>query len=272
MAILKIEGGVIGYRYDQDTINFINILNQDPNGVKLTQTQRIAIHNLVNGLKKIDVWNNSQVILPFIGDSAFKHSKNLRNLSLNSIISGTFMHNSYGITNTGLSNSNSIDTQLVLGTDIINGNYNIIMAITVAPIETNNYPTEYSSNSSPTGQLYFGARWKSPNTNAYFNNATGTQLSYSNNTDARGIYMENHNGTNSKYKDNILKHTNFTSTAFSSSNLRLLGNSTGIGEQPSDKTLGLIIIGKSLTSDKLNKVYYVVENYLSILSRNPFRY
>lgn len=37
---------------DKDALNFINILDQDSNGIKLTKVQRYSVHFLVSGLKK----------------------------------------------------------------------------------------------------------------------------------------------------------------------------------------------------------------------------
>jgi len=63
---------------DSDTKAFVNILNQDPNGVKLTREQRYALDFLVNGLKDIGIWSKIKALYPMIGGTAYKHKFNLK--------------------------------------------------------------------------------------------------------------------------------------------------------------------------------------------------
>lgn len=91
--------------------------------------QRIAVDNLVRGLKLYDLWNKMKAIYPFVGGNATSHSYNLkdpRNVDAAFrliFLGGGWTHTSNGIQGNGT--SSYANTFLVPSTDMTNNNTHI---------------------------------------------------------------------------------------------------------------------------------------------------
>lgn len=115
------------YGYDPHVQVFIDSLNADTTGVKLTKTDRFAANYLVSALKSIGVYNDMVAIYPMMGATAFKckwNLKDVRNLDaayrLTPIGAGdsNIVYSQYGIDFQGYLSTNllSIDTHIVPAT------------------------------------------------------------------------------------------------------------------------------------------------------------
>lgn len=65
---------------DHDSSKIINILNQDPSGVRLTKAEVLYVDYIVSNLKVIGVWTKIKALYGFVGGNAWKHKWNWKDM------------------------------------------------------------------------------------------------------------------------------------------------------------------------------------------------
>jgi hypothetical protein len=268
---------VLGIRYDKDMSNFIDALNADPSGVKLTQQERYAVHFLVRGLKGIkdtgqtqNVWERTPVLYPVVGGSAFKHKFNAKNPAdtneaFRLLFSGGWSHSNSGALPNGV---NTMADTFYIPTLTENGGFGYYSG-------TNSIGNECevdNENGTPRYYLYTGFTGN----RAYFDyHASGADVNAVV-TDSLGFYYGDLNGTTATlYKQgvSIVTGTIQKSTTQKTNSIKLGARwqSTGY-DRFSKKSMRLFIqTNAALTVNEVAQLNFLINHYQSILSRNPFR-
>lgn len=79
------------FEYDTDALTFIS-------RAEITDDNQIsAIDTLVKALKSEDLWDDFDIIYPFVGNNADKHAKNLKSSNYDIVWGSSVIHSSSGI-------------------------------------------------------------------------------------------------------------------------------------------------------------------------------
>lgn len=273
---------------DYDSLNFINTLNTDPNGVKLTQSQRYGIFSLVNGLKNIGIWDKMKAVYPFIGGNAYKHKYNLKdprdvNQAYRLTFSGTVTHTSNGIKGNS-SNAYSV-TYLPQN---FNGDYLISMGYySYENINAviNNYTVEMGVRAGITNLQEASLSIRHDNTSPTnvsgltSGSLGGTVLPFGQSvvSNTIGLFSVSRLTTSDIkiYKGGeIVASSTATETATTIPGVFYIGGLNQASGSPnyfSARGCSFAYISKALTELEVAELSNIVENYQSILSRNQLR-
>lgn len=279
--------------YDPDAQAFINALNADPSGVKLTATQREAINFLVAGLKGIQdtgqtttVWDRCLAIYPFIGGDAFKHKFNLKDpRDLDAAYRLFFNACNHSITGINTSNSTAgyansfVNPSVVqsLGTGFSMSFYSYVNTALndleyLMGVTYENGTSTGNGNTSLIGYRTNGSTIFLNTSESRINDRIDATVSGGN-----GFFLGNYLTEASLYKEGI-KLNGTVSTVendiipngsiyiLNRNRLGLTGDLTG-----TNKTCAFSHIGYGLTENEAIWFNRIVQIYQSILSRNPFQ-
>jgi len=205
-TMMSLSNGLImsitNYVWDADATNFLVKVG---NPVTLGNTTATALNGLVKSLKTADVWNNVQVIYPFIG-TAETNGQNLKSASHTIIWSGTFPTNDATGPNGSASGSAYGDTQYVpVGT-----NASFFFSVKAFDTTAGTYDAMAGVYDGSTKRTYFN------------------QGSYSGGSASFQVFIHNDNGTSLGSQS----MTNPSSAMFVRSNNTLISYTSGNTGEP----------------------------------------
>ena len=288
MSLKKVNGRLPIITYDSDMLNFINILNQDPNGIKLTKIQRYAIFYLVKGLKSINLWSKIHVLYPMIGGSEYKHKFNLKNAAdTNSAYRLSFntgwTHSSTGALPNGT--TGYADTYYIPYNNLTVNDAHLSYFSRTNPIGTG-YTVEIGAVRDLSGttqtvnyQMDLAIKYYQDDNHQVNIGKTSTRINtVISNLNTAGFFLGQRTSSTRlvSYRNGDIIATSTlddtggqlpTSSLYLANkldpNLQLI--------QPSNRECILASAGISMTDNEVNHFNYIVQYYQSILSRNPLR-
>ncbi len=242
---------------DADVWKIINILNQDPNGVRLTQAEVLYVDYLVSNMKAIGTWNLSKAIYGFVGNTAYKQKwnwKDMRDLDIafRLVFSGTVTHTANGFAGNGV--SGLANTNFSPSANLLNNSAGITLYSTV---NTTNSTDNTDVGSGDTNNVFRATILRGDANLAVgiITNTTTTPIdsNFISNTNVKGFFQTNVNNIEAySYIRNI--KTNYNSNQFANNTLPspnvfigALGSVGGVASQFSNKTFGLVILHEGMT-------------------------
>ena len=233
------------------------------------QTQKIAINNLVIGLKVYNLWDKMQAIYPFIGSTATTQKWNLKSpfdtdASFRLTFSGGWTHASTGALPNG---TNAYANTYLLGTTLSQNSVHL---------------TYYSrSNTAQAGSavdigsidgagviLAMQIRSSANNINGVLNDKTGTVAA---NSDSSGFFIANRTASTvvNIWKNGVKQNTSAVASFSPSTIVQYLGayNLNGTASNFSNREVAFASLGSGLTDAEAANFYTVVQAYQTELSR-----
>ena len=259
--------------YDTDAQAFIDAVTT------LTESQKIAIDNLVKGLKLNGTWNNYYAIYPFVGGTASSHKWNLkdpRNLdaAYRLDFNGTLIHSSNGVQGDGSSGwantyfnpsvgfPSKDDTTFMA---YINDNDDVAIAA---------YPTMAGAHDSNTYSYSIDLKVEGASKYVGFRN-TGVWSGYTNPTTVKGLWtMTRNNSLDTElYQNTTLfrTETQSASTGLPNSNILLWNQNQGSDTTHSllwsVRRMAFVGIAKGMSSEQIASDYTIIEAFEDALNR-----
>jgi hypothetical protein len=215
------------------------------------------INDLVTGLKTASLWNLLDVLYPFIGGSAYRHSLNLRNPLLYQIAwSGSLVHSGAGVKGSG---GFGTSTNLV-------------------PVSTNSYigayctqnpnDADYSDVISGSGALRHFIHYKHPS-GTFFDSGYDVQ-SRVNSAQSKSVGYKA--GSRVGFNMWLFQDADMTATRSDATNLVDKPNTPftvlGAGNSPNVRTFGAIVINLGgMTPAQHSTLYNLIQTYQTAMGR-----
>jgi hypothetical protein len=239
---------------DADVFNFVEVA-----GI-LSETQAVAINDLVLGLKTNNLWTKMQAIYPFVGGTAYSHKFNLKNPTTNELIFvGGVTHDVNGFQPNG---TNGYAT-----TNLTDSNYT-----------SGDFHLAFYTNQSTTGSILFSGDLSTNNTsitahrnfdnNKFFFGSLVLQSPKI--PPFSGFYVGSRSSTTSTkfYKDGInLISNNTLDTAIPTTTVYLGSLNTTVGYFASPRAQQFASFGLGLTDTDVLNIYTLVQAYQTTLGR-----
>lgn len=224
-----------------------------------------ALTTLVSDLKTEGIWDLLDAIYPFVGGNATAHAQNLRYSSFyNLTFSGTWTHNSNGITGDGSSayaDTSWNPTSVAGGARNTDGHIGLYSRTDFN--STSGLMTDIGAGSFPAESLI--AMANSGNTFWIWSNANANNP-YGN---TQGFYINNRRSTDTTgWKNGSLIKTVGTNTGHPNRSMYIgAQNTTSGADRYTTRNYAFGTLGKSVY-DKQSEYYTIVQNFQTALSRN----
>lgn len=258
----------------------IDVLNTDPSGVKLTETEIAYIRSIVGGLYLAGSWQKCKALYGFVGGNAWKHKwnwKDMRDLddAFRLTWNGTVSHSSNGIKSDGVTGYG--DTFLVPITHLAINNTHLSA-----------YINSDDSNSSTSNTMRVSGTMRDialitkrsngvigsiqPTSNSVPSNANGINISSSS---AVGMYLGTHNGSEHIFiKDMVSVISSYTQNNWQMPQGKILlccrNQSSNLTNNPlefDNKTVSFASIGDGLTQQEAIQMSNIITTAQNILNR-----
>ena len=229
-------------------------------------TQQLAIDNLYTDLYTNNLWDKFYALWPLVGGTSTTHQYNLVDTSTRNLtFSGTWVHNSSGITGNGTNtfantnvNLNGLPTAFSTGGVGVytstSGKDNYDMGCFRVGNEQYGIITRYNIDSSPAISLH-----------------AADGVTALNNSDGSGFYVGQASSTDTGiYKDgSALATGSFDGSQFAPSRDLYLGalNENGIASNFTSRTYSLSFIADAFTAAQISTLYTIVQDYQTTLGR-----
>ncbi len=229
------------------------------------ENQIFALNYLITELKNNNLWDKMHVIYPFVGETAYRHSFNLKKPNQNQIDwYGGVIHDNIGISGDGINgygNTNYIippENQDNFHLSLYHRN-NINTGMAIGVIEASTRGTILIPSSV---NIYAGR----------INQIGGGEISNEDTENSDAYYVVNrlNNTTVTNYKDNILFFSDtYASNTPPSLPLYVLGrNLNGTADYFSQSNVSLITLGDGLLADEITSLTSINKNFQTYLNRN----
>jgi hypothetical protein len=231
--------------------------------------QRIAVDNLVRGLKLYDLWNKMIAIYPFVGGTASSHRFNLKdprdaNNAYRLSFSGGVTHSSTGVQPNG---SNGWSNTFIQGNMLPSSNthisyYSRTTGIVIA--------LEMGFNTGGSELLGMYIRRSNNQSSGFYYNQ-GAQQSFINDNDGSGFYISTFSGTGQTgkiFRNAVLGGTLGTQTRVATSlEIYLFALNNGGPILYTSRQCAFASVGNGLTDAEVSIFNNLVQNYQSQLNR-----
>ena len=263
-AIIQTEQGS---SFDSDVQAFFNRVVTA--GGILTNTEQVAISQLVLDMKTSGIWNSMKAIYPMVGASAAACSQNLKSSSFTGSFSSGWTFASNGITPNGT--SAFMDTHLNTSANLTKTNAHLSLYVQNNVNSGTPYDLANASNTGMTSNpTYMQTRYN--NNMSYFGIADANYTTALASTDSRGFWNLATNGgsTQTVYRNGTLftSGVNASSAILANNNLYLgAANANGTALYFSNKQFALCTIGDGLSTTNMADFYTAVQAFQTTLSR-----
>ena len=239
------------------------------------QTQKIAINNLVIGLKVYNLWDKMQAIYPFIGSTATTQKWNLKNpldtdAAFRLVFNGGWTHSSTGALPNGT--NAYADTKFVASTssDLTSAHFSIYSRTAAAGAFVN----EFGVANTNEQRMVLITRWT---TNALFADlfSANQRVTVSPAPTTNGLFTLSRNNSSEMIVYRNGSQIGINSSADGAAALQTISaylsafNNAGVAANFSTKQLAFATIGSKLSTATENSNFYtVVQAYQTALLRN----
>lgn len=225
-------------------------------------TQQIAINNLYNDLYTNNLWDKFYSLWPLVGGTSTTHQYNLVDTSTRNLtFSGTWVHNSNGITGNGTNTYANTNINLnSLPGGFVTGGMGIYSSTSAQD--------KYDMGAYNTGDRQYGIITRYINDAAISLHASsGVSAS---NLDGSGFFVGQASATDTGiYKDGSALATGSFSTQFATTRNVYIGalNQNGIDREWTSRTYSLSFIADAFTAAEISTLYTIVQDYQTTLGR-----
>lgn len=244
--------------YDGDANSFF--VRVSTAGGSLSNTEKVAVNQLVLDMKSTGIWNSMKAVYPMVGASAAACAQNLKSSSFTGTFSGGWTYSANGITGNGSNTS--------LNTGIIPAN-NLLLNSTHISIysRTNVNEQKADLDAGDTNKLRFFLRFDDL---VYYSMHSPGYTGQIANTNSTGFYIGSRTATSQKLFKNNTAILSAGAGAGTLSSLNVYIGALNNNPSPvlfSSRNYAFASLGDGLTDTQAGNLYTAVQAFQTTLSR-----
>jgi hypothetical protein len=244
--------------YDGDANSFFQRVTSA--GGTLSNTEKIAVNQLVLQMKADGTWTPMKAIYPMVGASAAACAQNLKSSSFTGTFTGGWTYSSNGITGNG--SNTSLDTGIIPANNLLLNSTHISLYS-----RTNVNEQKSDLDVGDTNKLRFFLRWDNV---VYYSMNSTAYTGFISNTNSMGFYIGSRTATSQKlFKNNTeILSAGAGGGALSSFNIYIGSfNNVGTPALSSSRNYAFASIGDGLTDTQASDFYTAVQAFQTTLGR-----